>query len=82
MNNPKVDPVDTTLNPAKSRMALYAVGCGFLLALLDTTALNVAVADMGRWLGGSISGLQWVINSYTIYTRNFPPHLRCLGRSH
>src|SRR5882757_4414458 len=71
MDNPEVDPAGTTLNSARSRMALYAVCCGFFLVLLDTTALNVATADMGRWLGGSISGLQWVINSYTIILATF-----------
>lgn len=46
--------------------ALYAVCFGFFLVLLDTTALNVAVASMERDLGSTISGLQWVVNSYTI----------------
>jgi DHA2 family methylenomycin A resistance protein-like MFS transporter len=70
-NNPGADLADTKLDSAKSRMALYAVCCGFFLVLLDTTALNVAVADMGKWLGGSMSGLQWVINSYTIVLATF-----------
>jgi len=28
IDNPQVDAADTTLNPAKSRIALYAVCCG------------------------------------------------------
>jgi DHA2 family methylenomycin A resistance protein-like MFS transporter len=46
--------------------ALYAVCFGFFLVLFDTTALNVAVASMHRELGGSMSGLQWIVNAYTI----------------
>jgi DHA2 family methylenomycin A resistance protein-like MFS transporter len=46
--------------------ALYAICFGFFLVLFDTTALNVAVESMHRELGGSISGLQWIVNAYTI----------------
>lgn len=45
---------------------LYAICFGFFLVLLDTTALNVAAASMERDFGSSLSGLQWVVNSYTI----------------
>src|SRR5690348_2823174 len=45
---------------------LYAICFGFFLVLLDTTALNVAAASMEREFGSGISGLQWVVNSYTI----------------
>jgi MFS transporter, DHA2 family, methylenomycin A resistance protein len=46
--------------------ALYAICFGFFLVLFDTTAVNVAVASMHRELGGSMSGLQWIVNAYTI----------------
>lgn len=46
--------------------ALYAICFGFFLVLFDTTALNVAVESMHRELGGSMSGLQWIVNAYTI----------------
>ena len=45
---------------------LYAICFGFFLVLLDTTALNVAAASMERDFGSGLSGLQWVVNSYTI----------------
>lgn len=47
-------------------LGLYAICFGFFLVLLDTTALNVAVGSMERELGGTISGLQWIVNAYTI----------------
>lgn len=54
------------LEAARSRYALYAVCFGFFLVLLDTTALNVAIGAMEQEFGGVISGLQWVVNSYTL----------------
>src|SRR5262249_38993976 len=45
---------------------LYAICFGFFLVLLDTTALNVAAASMERDFGTTLSGLQWVVNAYTI----------------
>lgn len=58
---------ETALFSSKSaQYALYAICFGFFLVLLDTTALNVAVAAIQREFGGSITGLQWVVNSYTL----------------
>lgn len=51
---------------APSPYALYAICFGFFLVLLDTTALNVAIAAMEREFGGAINALQWVVNSYTL----------------
>jgi len=51
---------------ATGQFALYAICFGFFLVLLDTTALNVAIAAMEREFGGAINALQWVVNSYTL----------------
>ena len=45
---------------------LYAICFGFFLVLFDTTALNVAVGAIHREFGGAMSGLQWIVNAYTI----------------
>jgi MFS transporter, DHA2 family, methylenomycin A resistance protein len=45
---------------------LYAICFGFFLVLFDTTALNVAIGAMHREFGGTMSGLQWIVNAYTI----------------
>jgi DHA2 family methylenomycin A resistance protein-like MFS transporter len=52
--------------PRERPYGLYAISFGFFLVLLDTTALNVATASIERELGSTISGLQWIVNSYTI----------------
>jgi len=49
-----------------ARRTLYAICFGFFLVVLDTTALNVAIASIQREFGGTITGLQWVVNSYTM----------------
>jgi len=47
-------------------MALTAcVMCHFLI-ILDTTIVNVALPSIGGDLGGGVSGLQWIIDGYTL----------------
>ena len=55
----------------RAQYALYAICFGFFLVLLDTTALNVAIVAMQREFGGTVSGLQWVVNSYTVVFAGF-----------
>src|SRR4029453_18384928 len=53
--------------PARDRQyGLYAICFGFFLVLLDPSALNVAPASMAREFGTAMSGLQWIVNAYTI----------------
>jgi DHA2 family methylenomycin A resistance protein-like MFS transporter len=53
--------------PARDRQyGLYAICFGFFLVLLDASALNVATASMAREFGTAMSGLQWIVNAYTI----------------
>lgn len=59
-------PIPANHGPAPAQYALYAICFGFFLVLLDTTALNVAIAAMARELGGAMNQLQWVVNSYTL----------------
>jgi DHA2 family methylenomycin A resistance protein-like MFS transporter len=48
---------------------LYAICFGFFLVLFDTTALNVAWPRCTASSGGTMSGLQWIVNAYTIVLR-------------
>ncbi|WP_222126928.1 MFS transporter [Curtobacterium pusillum] len=47
-------------------MALLLGSLGFFLITLDILIVNVALTTIGRELGGSTSGLQWVIDAYTL----------------
>ncbi|MFF3763752.1 MFS transporter [Streptomyces sp. NPDC001922] len=45
---------------------LVAICLGTFMFLLDTTVLNVALPDIGTDLNAPLSGLQWVLNIYTL----------------
>src|SRR6476619_4678341 len=49
------------------RLAPLAVAMlGFFVVALDAQIVNVALPDIGRDLGGGLSGLQWVVTGYTL----------------
>ncbi|HEX6497414.1 MAG TPA: MFS transporter [Micromonosporaceae bacterium] len=45
---------------------LLAVCVGYFMVILDATAVNVALPSLGRDLGTGITGLQWVVDGYTL----------------
>ncbi len=47
-------------------LALLAVSLGYLLVILDATAVNVALAPIGADLGGDARTLHWVLDAYTL----------------
>ncbi|NKY89746.1 MFS transporter [Nocardia veterana] len=51
---------------AGSPVVLAAALLGFFLISLDALIVTVALPDIGRSLGGGMSGLQWVVDGYTL----------------
>ncbi|MFI6688326.1 MFS transporter [Streptomyces sp. NPDC050485] len=49
-----------------SPVVLGAALLGFFLISLDALIVTVALPDIGRSLGGGMSGLQWVVDGYTL----------------
>ncbi|WP_406324044.1 hypothetical protein [Streptomyces sp. NBC_01637] len=47
-------------------MALGAALLGFFVITLDALVVNVALPSIRNSLGGGITGLQWVIDGYTL----------------
>ncbi|WP_240941621.1 MFS transporter [Paenibacillus sp. HB172176] len=45
---------------------LIGISLGYFMVLLDMTVVSVALPDIRTDLGGGLSGLQWVVNAYTI----------------
>jgi EmrB/QacA subfamily drug resistance transporter len=45
---------------------VLATVLGSGMVLLDTTAVNVALPTVGRALGASLGGLQWIVSGYTL----------------
>jgi DHA2 family methylenomycin A resistance protein-like MFS transporter len=54
------------LAPPDSRAALAASVLGFFVVTLDATVVNVALPSIRADLGAALTGLQWVVDSYTL----------------
>ncbi|MGH3152508.1 MAG: MFS transporter, partial [Streptosporangiaceae bacterium] len=62
-----VDRKDGKQSPKhRSGAALISVCLGFFVIQLDVTIVNVALPAIQREIGGSLAGLQWVIDAYTL----------------
>ena len=55
-----------TAPSATERWTLAAAVLGFFVVTLDAVAVNVALPAIRRDLGGGITGLQWVVDGYTL----------------
>src|SRR5438270_3228634 len=56
-----------TVQPSSSRwLSLLVLCAGFLMIILDSTIVNVALPSIQRDLGFSQSSLAWVVNAYLI----------------
>jgi MFS transporter, DHA2 family, methylenomycin A resistance protein len=55
----------TEARPA-SRLALVVICLGYFMVIVDTTVVNVALPAIGRDLHGGVTGLQWVVDAYTL----------------
>ncbi|MEW2132626.1 MFS transporter [Streptomyces sp. NPDC005435] len=53
-------------NPARRRLLLIGLSLGYFMVLLDTSVVNVALPAIRSDIGGGLSGLQWVVNGYTL----------------
>src|SRR5580692_6044385 len=64
------DTLVTPTTPAARRpsatVALISVCLGFFVIQLDVTIVNVALPTIQHGIGGSLAGLQWVIDAYTL----------------
>src|ERR1700733_6283248 len=60
------DPPAAALSVDARRWTLVATSLGFSVVQLDVSIVNVAIKSIGAGLGGGVSGLQWIVNAYTI----------------
>ncbi|HEY3837106.1 MAG TPA: MFS transporter [Bryobacteraceae bacterium] len=64
---PATDSGEFTRTAAPSgTLLLTGATLGFVVVQLDVTIVNVALQRIGASLGGNISGLQWIVNAYTL----------------
>lgn len=45
---------------------LIALGIGIFMVMIDVTVVNVALPSIQKELGTTLSGLQWIVDSYTL----------------
>ncbi|MGW5370396.1 MFS transporter [Streptomyces sp. NPDC004009] len=55
----------------RSTAPLLAVCAGYFMVILDVTIINVAVPVVGRDLGASLTGIQWITDGYTLVFAGF-----------
>src|SRR5215472_10681495 len=53
---------ETRTGPA----TLALICTGYFMVILDATVTNVALPSIGHGLHGSVTGLQWVVDAYTL----------------
>ena len=63
---PTAGPAGLRLGTAQGRWVVLATVLASAMAFLDSSAVNVALPTIGRDLGSSLAGLQWVVNGYTL----------------
>ena len=56
----------TTGDRRHRALALTATSLGYAVVQLDVSVVNVAIKPIGADLGASVSGLQWIVNAYTV----------------
>lgn len=63
---PRTSPPAAAPRQVSSRVVLGAALLGFFVIGLDASAVNVALPAVGRTLGGTTAGLQWIVDAYTL----------------
>ena len=53
-------------SPRARTAALAAICLGFFVIQLDVTIVNVALPTIQHEIGGTVAGLQWVVDGYTL----------------
>ena len=60
--------IDKPIAPKAERslLVLLTLAIGFVMAMIDVTAVNVALPDISRNLSVPLTGLVWVVDGYTL----------------
>ncbi|MGW7259454.1 MFS transporter [Streptomyces sp. NPDC054834] len=63
---PAPQPADAPTVPRRGGVALVASLLGFTVITIDVSAVNIALPAIGKSLSGGMTGLQWVVDAYTL----------------
>ncbi len=64
--NPATADPQVTGGRTGGQLPLVALCLGFFMIMMDATVVNTALPDIGRDLSATVSGLQWVLDGYTL----------------
>lgn len=59
-------PLPMNNSSTAQKWLLTATSISYIIVILDTSIVNVALAPLAAALHSTISGLQWVVSSYTV----------------
>ncbi|WP_371273125.1 MFS transporter [Streptomyces sp. MUSC 14] len=59
-------PADGPTPPSRSGLALVAALLGFSVITIDVSAVNIALPAIRNSFSGGMTGLQWVVDAYTL----------------
>lgn len=65
-SRPAAPPADAPAAPRRGGVALVASLLGFTVITIDVSAVNIALPAIGKSLSGGMTGLQWVVDAYTL----------------
>jgi MFS transporter, DHA2 family, methylenomycin A resistance protein len=54
------------MNKSRPQITLIATGISYVLVILDTSIVNVALDSIARDLGTDVTGLQWIVTAYVL----------------
>ncbi len=51
----------------RNKLAFSALCMGFFMVILDVTIVNVALPTIANYFNSTVSGLQWIVDGYTLF---------------
>jgi DHA2 family methylenomycin A resistance protein-like MFS transporter len=57
-------PGDNRMNENRQRITLLATSISYVLVILDTSIVNIALENIARDLATDVTGLQWIVTAY------------------
>jgi DHA2 family methylenomycin A resistance protein-like MFS transporter len=54
-----------------TRLALLAICLGYFMTILDLTVVNVALVNIKEQLSANVTGLQWIVDGYSLVFASF-----------
>lgn len=55
----------------RKKLAFSALCMGFFMVILDVTIVNVALPTIANYFESTLSGLQWIVDGYTLFFAGF-----------